>query len=260
MPRWIVAILIFAIFALIFYKIDFFRDHWILGTVPLWAPAIAIVGACVQILVGLGNYKEAYIISAEKMVCYFDKMMWYIVLLFVALPFVGFVFGFLTYLGWIIIIQNQFMINPLLNLLIPMILCFLAGYATYKFMGRLGRLQNPGVYLFSWNNIPGKDNVRLKNFLKQNYGIHWKEPSKIQKINDGRAINVATGNDFISLRLNDEKNVVNLKVDDGCPDELIAKTVNGKRNIYQDYKRLYDPKTYTVAQIKKFLKLLYLRL
>ncbi|VVB90726.1 Uncharacterised protein [uncultured archaeon] len=118
----------------------------ILDFVPAWAPLTAVIGASVQILVGVINdYKEDGMISKYK-------SLWYFVL-----PFVGFVFGFMAFLliqaGLININMAQF--NQSVNLsqspalsgkspiepnAFTIIICFLAGYATDWFMGVLGKL------------------------------------------------------------------------------------------------------------------------
>ena len=88
-------------------------------------------------------------------------------------------------------------------------------------------------YLFSWNKIPGNDNERFIEFLKQNFGIDWVKTAKIEKIDDDKTIKVSTEMNSLSLRLNDEKTKVNLQIDDGRTDEFIVKTENGKLNIYE---------------------------
>ncbi|MCK4798273.1 MAG: hypothetical protein KAT05_12905 [Spirochaetes bacterium] len=87
-------------------------------------------------------------------------------------------------------------------------------------------------YLFSWDEIPGKDNIRLIDFLKLNYNIDWVKSAKIEKIDDVKTIRVSLGINYLSLSLNDEKTKVNLKIDDGRTDELIADTMDGKLIIY----------------------------
>jgi hypothetical protein len=89
------------------------------------------------------------------------------------------------------------------------------------------------VYLFSWDNIPGDDNEKLKEFLKH-YDIGWVETANIEKIDDDKTIRLYFGNNFLSLRLNDEKTKINLKIDDGRTDEFIARLENGKLNIYDN--------------------------
>jgi hypothetical protein len=84
------------------------------------------------------------------------------------------------------------------------------------------------MYLFSWDEIPGNDSGRLRDFLKQNYSIDWVKTARIEKIDDGRTIRLSFKNNFFSLKLNDEKTKVSLKIDDGRTDEFIARTENGK--------------------------------
>lgn len=87
-------------------------------------------------------------------------------------------------------------------------------------------------YLFSWDDIPGNDNVRLIEFLKQNFGIDWIETAIIEKINNGKTIKVSTQNNYLSLKLNDEQTEVNLEIDDGRSDKFVVKIVNNKLNLY----------------------------
>lgn len=112
--------------------------------VPLWAPLMGLIGASVQILVGVVNdYKEKGMVSKYK-------KLWYFIL-----PTVGFVFGFIAFLviqaGLIDMTQGRFDIgqtNQTISsttttssrLELPIIICFLAGYATEWFMGLLAKL------------------------------------------------------------------------------------------------------------------------
>lgn len=101
-------------------------------------------------------------------------------------------------------------------------------------------------YLFRWEieMIPGTNKGykrgKLYYFIIRNFGIgktlseksDWLGEIKIEKIDD-KTIKVTTEKNFLSLRLNDEKTKVNLKVDDGRTDEFIAKTEKGYLNIYR---------------------------
>jgi hypothetical protein len=69
--------------------------------------------------------------------------------------------------------------------------------------------------LFSWDAIPGNDNVRLIEFLIHKFGIDWVKTAKIEKIDNDKTIRVSTEKNFLSLSLNDAKTEVNLKIDDG---------------------------------------------
>jgi hypothetical protein len=40
------------------------------------------------------------------------------------------------------------------------------------------------AYLFSWDEIPGKDSGRLIEFIEQNFGIDWIKTANIEKIDE----------------------------------------------------------------------------
>jgi hypothetical protein len=96
-------------------------------------------------------------------------------------------------------------------------------------------------FLFSWDNIPGNDSVRLINSLRLDYDIDWVKIAKIEKSYDGTTIKVFTEKNYLSLKLNDEKTEVNLKIDDSRNDKLLSKIENGNLNIY---KKNSDVKTH----------------
>ena len=91
------------------------------------------------------------------------------------------------------------------------------------------------MYLFSWDNVPGKDNGRLIEYLEQKYGVDWVRTAKIEKI-DNNEIRVATEKNLLSLRLNNEKTKVTLTINNVRTDEFIVKLENNKLNIYKDTK------------------------
>lgn len=92
-------------------------------------------------------------------------------------------------------------------------------------------------YLFKWDEIPGKNDEKLKEILKQNYDIDLKA-EKIEKSKDGKNIRVYTENKSILLTYDNEKSIVNLKIDDVNSYEFIVKTENGKLNIYNEMNSL----------------------
>ncbi len=106
---------------------------------------------------------------------------------------------------------------------------------------------NEGVYLFTWDEIPGNDNRRLIEFLEQKYEIDWVKTAKIEKIDYGKAINIYTEKNSLLLRLNDKKTKVNLESDSGKASELIAKMENGTLKIYERFK---DPDQYLLEYLK----------
>lgn len=92
------------------------------------------------------------------------------------------------------------------------------------------------MYLFSWGNVPGKDNGILIEYLEQKYGVDWVRTGKIEKI-DKNEIRVATEKNFLSLRLDNENTKVTLKINNVRTDEFIVKIENSKLNIYKDTKQ-----------------------
>ncbi|MCX9024758.1 MAG: putative baseplate assembly protein [Candidatus Methanoperedens sp.] len=95
-------------------------------------------------------------------------------------------------------------------------------------------LSHPDKYLFSWEDIPGSDSVKLIDFLKQNYSIDWVKTGKIDKIDNYKTIMVSTAKNYLTLDLNTDQTKVNLIIDDGRTDAFTVKLENGKLKIYQD--------------------------
>lgn len=89
------------------------------------------------------------------------------------------------------------------------------------------------MYLFSWDNVPGKENGKLIEYLEQKYGVDWVRTAKIEKI-DNNDIRITTEKNFLSLRLNNENTKVTLTINKVATDEFIVKTENSKLNIYKD--------------------------
>jgi hypothetical protein len=65
-------------------------------------------------------------------------------------------------------------------------------------------------YLFSWDNIQGNDNVRLINFIDQNFSIN-RANVNIEKI-DGETIKISSENNTLFLKLNNEKTKATLTI------------------------------------------------
>ncbi len=87
---------------------------------------------------------------------------------------------------------------------------------------------------FSWDDIPGKDNEKLIEYLTKKFSIDWAKPENIGKIDEGKTINISRDTNYISLSLNDKEGKVNIKIDDSGTDELVTKIENGKLYIYNE--------------------------
>ena len=89
-------------------------------------------------------------------------------------------------------------------------------------------------YLFSWDEISGKDNKRLIGFLKKRFNIEWVDEAKIEKIDDDKTIRVYFENNCLYFKLNDDETEIIVIIDDVETDEFIVKQQNDKLNIYKN--------------------------
>jgi len=83
------------------------------------------------------------------------------------------------------------------------------------------------------DEIPGRDNGRLMDFLAGKFGEDWGRDAKIEKIDDGRTIKISTEKNSLSLRLNDEKTEAILEIDDGRTYKFEAEMEDDKLTIYE---------------------------
>lgn len=89
-----------------------------------------------------------------------------------------------------------------------------------------------GIYLFSWDKIPGDGSGILIDFLKEIYDINWVEKAEIEKIDNDKTIRVFNEQNSLSLRLNKRKSKAILEINNLRPYEFIVKAENNKQNIY----------------------------
>lgn len=88
-------------------------------------------------------------------------------------------------------------------------------------------------YLFCWDEIPGSDNDKLKQFLMRSFNLRWIQSANIEKKDDGKTISISDEKHSISLKRNDEKMKVDLIFSDDKVNELIMKKENDKINIHR---------------------------
>jgi hypothetical protein len=89
------------------------------------------------------------------------------------------------------------------------------------------------MYIFNWENVPGKDDGKLLLFLEQKYGVDWVRTAKIEKVNNNEII-ISTEKNSLSLKLDNRDTKVILTVNKVKTDEFVVKTENSKLNIYTD--------------------------
>jgi hypothetical protein len=89
------------------------------------------------------------------------------------------------------------------------------------------------MYIFNWENVPGKDNEKLVEYLEQKYGVDWVRKAKIEKIGNNE-IKIYTEKNVLLLRLDNENTKVTLLINNIKTDEFIVKNENKMLNIYKD--------------------------
>ena len=88
-------------------------------------------------------------------------------------------------------------------------------------------------YLFSWNNVPGKDIERLKTFLMEDFNIGWAENAEILKNNDDKIICISMDKYSAEIIIDKQKKEATLKISDGRTSVFDVKNEYYKQNIYK---------------------------
>jgi len=85
-------------------------------------------------------------------------------------------------------------------------------------------------YLFTWEGEKTDDN-KLKDYLSREYNFNWIKTAKISKTDT--EIKIISENNINFIALNNDKNKVSLKIDDGRSFELLTIMENNHQNIYK---------------------------
>jgi DNA-directed RNA polymerase subunit B" len=104
-----------------------------------------------------------------------------------------------------------------------------------KFM--LENLEEAQEFLFNWDEVPGKDNSKLLEFLKLRYNLIWLKNATIEKTDDEKTIKIFSDKNSVIFKLNDEETNLNLTIDNEKSYRLIVKNEVGKTNIYTELTR-----------------------
>lgn len=88
-----------------------------------------------------------------------------------------------------------------------------------------------GLYLFNWDEIPGKDNDRFIKHLEDNYNVDVTVKTNIPKSKNNNSINVSSGDNFIKLVLNNTK-IVDLTTNNNQKYTFISKREGDDLKIY----------------------------
>ncbi len=89
-------------------------------------------------------------------------------------------------------------------------------------------------YLFNWNEVPGSDDNRFREFLVQNFSADWVKTASTRKSSDGKTVNMSDRTNFISLTLNDEKTRANLTISNVGTIEFTVKVEDSRVKVYKD--------------------------
>ena len=87
-------------------------------------------------------------------------------------------------------------------------------------------------YLFSWNDVTGSGEEKLRQNLKKHFGIGWVENSDIVKSDDNKTILISKDNNSAEIVIDENNKKVTLKLSDGRCRNLIFEMEDGKLNIY----------------------------
>jgi NDP-sugar pyrophosphorylase family protein len=101
-------------------------------------------------------------------------------------------------------------------------------------LSQFGIVELGNKYLFNWNDVPGNDTERFREFLVDELEMDWAKNGKIEKSDENKTIKVSHEENFLTLSLNEEKNKVTLKEGNGKTHEYILEKEDDKLRIYDD--------------------------
>ena len=87
-------------------------------------------------------------------------------------------------------------------------------------------------YRFSWDNVPGDDSERLKNFLKDDFDIDRVDDATITKSDDGMTIRIFTDEHSSEITMDENKESATLKTRVIETHNLKVKKEEDKLNVY----------------------------
>jgi hypothetical protein len=88
-------------------------------------------------------------------------------------------------------------------------------------------------YLFAWDNVPGRDTVKLLKFLADGFDIEWVKDAEATKSDDGKTISITKEDDYVNIVLDEENERAILTISDRRSLYLKTRNVDDKIKIYQ---------------------------
>jgi TusA-related sulfurtransferase len=95
--------------------------------------------------------------------------------------------------------------------------------------------ERSNLFMFSWDNVPGKDSKRLIRSLMDDYNLGWAGNAKISKLDEGKIIHISKDKNSAEIMIDVKKKKATLKIRGGRTHILKVKNKNGKLNIYEQY-------------------------
>lgn len=120
-------------------------------------------------------------------------------------------------------------------LAVMMILIFTIIYWLGNGIRRL-KESGEGEYLFSWDDVPGKDNERLIRYLGNNFSIDQAENIEIRKSDDRKTIYIHNDDESTKIMIDEKEEKATLKTSDHETLHLKVKKEDGELNIYEEDK------------------------
>jgi hypothetical protein len=100
-------------------------------------------------------------------------------------------------------------------------------------------------YLFTWDEIPGKENDKFVEIIETKFGISWIKTAEMKKTDDDMTITAIEEMKSLSLKRNDEKNEVILEINGEKRYDFILKREYGDLNVYDNPIPDIRPEHYT---------------
>ncbi len=86
--------------------------------------------------------------------------------------------------------------------------------------------------LFTWDDVPGPDNGKVRSYLRRTFGEDWMEHADISKSSDERTITMASGNDWLEFALDGNNIKATVRTDDGEGHELAVREEMDRLIVY----------------------------
>lgn len=104
------------------------------------------------------------------------------------------------------------------------------------------------THLFAWGEVPGKDEAKLREFLKNRYAVDWVGTATLEKSDSLGVINFTSDNNLISLQLDEYKTKLSVLINENKKDEFQGMMVDGKLNIYTGKLKFTRIKDWTFSE------------